>query len=260
MTLPPSVILPVGVSSKTITLTPLANTNLHDARGAQAQVLPGAGYTVGVFSNASITIYPSQTPAGTGLTRLSITPTPARPTPAAPTSTRPTSSSPGVDTNVDFTWGTTTPFANNGYFCVRWLGQVQPQYSETYYFVANTDDGVKLWVNDQLIIDAWTNKSASDVTGTINLQGGVRYNLKMEYYQATSSDGGASFLVQPQPVQAGDPDQPPLPDQRHPIRHGVDQPADARLASSTSRSASRWSGANSATCVHRRAVAARAEL
>src|ERR1019366_7400416 len=66
--------------------------------------------------------------------------------------------------------------------------QVQPQYSETYYFDANTDDGVKLWVNDQLIINAWTNKSASDVIGTIDLQGGIRYDLKMEYYQTTSSD------------------------------------------------------------------------
>ena len=93
-----------------------------------------------------------------------------------------------MDTNVDFTWSTNTPFANKGYFCIRWLGQVQPQYSETYYFVANTDDGVKLWVNDQLIIDAWTNKSASDVTGTIALQAGVRYDLKMEYYQNTGSD------------------------------------------------------------------------
>ena len=92
-----------------------------------------------------------------------------------------------MDTNVDFTWSTTTPFANSGYYCIRWLGQVQPQYSETYYFVANTDDGVKLWVNDQLIVDAWTNKSASDLTGTINLQGGVRYNLKMEYYHATGT-------------------------------------------------------------------------
>ena len=69
---------------------------------------------------------------------------------------------------------------------------MQPQYSETYYFVANTDDGVKLWVNDQLIVDAWTNKSASDITGTINLQGGVRYNLKMEYYHANGTATAAA--------------------------------------------------------------------
>jgi uncharacterized protein (DUF1800 family) len=64
---------------------------------------------------------------------------------------------------------------------------VQPQYSEKYFFVANTDDGVKLWINDVLIIDNWAGKSASDLTGTINLQAGVRYNIKMEYFQGTGS-------------------------------------------------------------------------
>src|SRR5207249_7618947 len=94
-----------------------------------------------------------------------------------------------VDSNVDFNWGTTNylPITNAGYYTVRWTGQVQPQYSETYYFVANTDDGVKLWVNDQLIIDSWIVKGASDVTGSINLQAGVRYNIKMEYFQQTGS-------------------------------------------------------------------------
>src|SRR6185436_18616007 len=75
--------------------------------------------------------------------------------------------------------------------CVRWVGQVQPQYSETYYFVANTDDGVKLWVNDQLIIDSWITKSASDLTAKIDLQGGVRYNIKMEYFQNAAGSAGA---------------------------------------------------------------------
>ena len=185
--LPRSVILPVGVTSKAITLMPIANTNRLTPAVAQLNVLPGTGYTVGAFNSASITIFPSQTSAGTGLTGYYYTNS---------SSTYASSSNfnaanlkfTRVDTNIDFTWGTTTPFANNGYFCVRWVGQVQPQYSETYYFDANTDDGVKLWVNDQLIINAWTNKSASDVIGTIDLQGGIRYDLKMEYYQTTSSD------------------------------------------------------------------------
>ena len=184
--LPRSVILPVGVSSKTILLTPRANPSLMAPVVAMLKVQPGPGYTVGVFSNASVTIYPSQTPSGTGLSGSYYTNSSfsyasnANFNPANWRFTR-------VDTNIDFTWGTTTPFANNGYFGVRWMGQVQPEYSETYYFVANTDDGVKLWVNDQLIIDAWTNKTVSDLTGTISLQGGTRYNLKMEYYQATGS-------------------------------------------------------------------------
>lgn len=184
--LPRSVILPAGASAKTITLVPRANLSLLAPAVATLNVLPGPGYTVSVFSNASITVYPSPTPAGTGLTGYYYTNSSATYASSANFNAANLRLS-RVDTNVDFTWSTANPFTNSGYFCIRWLGQVQPQYSETYYFVANTDDGVKLWVNDQLIIDAWTNKSASDLTGTINLQGGVRYNLKMEYYQATGS-------------------------------------------------------------------------
>jgi hypothetical protein len=186
--LPRSVIVPAGTTSKAITLLPRANTNLLAPVVATLNVLPGTGYTVSTFGNASITIYPSPTPTGTGLTGYYYTNASSTYSSGAnfnAANLRITR----VDTNVDFTWSTSSPFANGGYFCIRWLGQVQPQYSETYYFVANTDDGVKLWINDQLIIDAWTNKSASDITGTINLQGGVRYNLKLEYYQATGSAG-----------------------------------------------------------------------
>jgi hypothetical protein len=186
LVLPRSVILPAGVGSKTIPLTPKANPNRLVPAVAMLTVQPGPNYTVGPFSSAAITIYPSSTPAGTGLTGDYYTNSSS--TYSSSTNFNPANKMfTRVDTNIAFSWNTSTPFPNNGYFCVRWTGQIEPQYSETYYFVATTDDGVKLWVNDQLIIDAWTNKSSSDITGTINLQGGVRYDFKMEYYQNTGS-------------------------------------------------------------------------
>jgi len=48
---------------------------------------------------------------------------------------------------------------NATYFGVRWQGQVQPQYSETYYFDVVADDGVMLWVNGQLVISSWSKVS-----------------------------------------------------------------------------------------------------
>ena len=33
-------------------------------------------------------------------------------------------------------------------FSVRWTGQVQPQFTETYTFYTQSDDGVRLWVNN----------------------------------------------------------------------------------------------------------------
>jgi hypothetical protein len=73
-------------------------------------------------------------------------------------------------------------------FSVCWTGQVQPLYSETYTFKTTSDDGVRLWVNGQQIIDNWTNHAPTDDTGTIALSAGVKYDITLEYYE---NGGGA---------------------------------------------------------------------
>ncbi len=177
-----SVFFPAGSSAQTVSVIPLANTNRTTPVVATVAVLPGTGYTLGAASAGSIVIYPSATPAGTGLSgqyyKNSSTTysSSANFNPTNLVMTR-------VDPTIDFIWGSlTNPIANNGLYSVRWTGQVQPQYSETYTFDANTDDGVRLWVNDQLIIDGWTAHGASDSVGTIPLQAGVNYDLRMEYF------------------------------------------------------------------------------
>jgi hypothetical protein len=89
-----------------------------------------------------------------------------------------------MDPTIDFNWGAGAPIAGIGAntFSVRWTGQVQAQYSESYTFTTRSDDGVRLWVNDQLVVDNWTDHSATDDSGTISLVKGQRYALKMEYY------------------------------------------------------------------------------
>ena len=55
---------------------------------------------------------------------------------------------------------------------------------------------MKLWVNGQLLIDKWVNQGATDWIGAINLQAGVLYDIRMEYYQATGNGEAQSLLVQ----------------------------------------------------------------
>lgn len=186
--LPGSVTLPAGASSRTVLLTPLANTNLAVPVMAQLNVLPGSGYTLGTESNASVVIYPSATAAGSGLlgqyfTNSSTTYTNAKNfNPTNLFLTR-------LDPIVDFVWTNgTSPNLSNGAYSVRWTGQVRPQYSETYVFDVRSDDGCRLWVNDQLLIDKWQFQGVTDQTGAISLQAGVRYNLRLEYLQT----GGAA--------------------------------------------------------------------
>jgi len=198
-----TVSLPPGVSSAPIYVTPLANANLLSPVVAKVTLNPGAGYTVGTPNNASVLIYPSQTPSGTGLTAQYYTN--ANATYANIANFNPTNLIiTRTDTNIDMIWSPINlpPTGSSNYFCVRWTGQVQPQYSDTYFFIARTDDGLKLWVNDQLIINNWVTKNASDVTGSINLRAGVRYNIRMEYFQITGgTEAHLSWYSQSQALQ-----------------------------------------------------------
>ncbi len=100
-------------------------------------------------------IYPSPIPKGTGLTGRYYTNSST--TYSSPSNFNPTNLAiTRVDSVVDVVWTTNSyPITTNGRYTISWVGQVQPEFSETYTFLANTGDGVKLWVNDRLLVDKW---------------------------------------------------------------------------------------------------------
>ncbi|MBE9028497.1 DUF4347 domain-containing protein [filamentous cyanobacterium LEGE 11480] len=96
-----------------------------------------------------------------------------------------------VDSTVDFNWGSGSPASGIGVntFSVVWTGQVQAIYDETYTFFTTTDDGVRLFVNGQPVIDQFQDQGPTLVNGTpIALQAGEKYDIRMEYYE---NGGGA---------------------------------------------------------------------
>ena len=95
-----------------------------------------------------------------------------------------------IDPTVNFDWGggSPDPLIGADHFTVRWTGSVQPQFSETYTFTTTTDDGVRLYVDGQLIIDQWVDQGPTPVSGQINLVAQQRYDIAMEYYE---NGGGA---------------------------------------------------------------------
>jgi hypothetical protein len=90
-----------------------------------------------------------------------------------------------TDESVNFDWKRGAPVAGVGAdtFSVRWTGQVLAQYDETYTFSTTTDDGVRLWVNNQLVVNAFQDQAATEKSGTIRLEAGKKYDIKMEYYE-----------------------------------------------------------------------------
>ncbi|MEH1980211.1 MAG: PA14 domain-containing protein, partial [Nostoc sp.] len=89
-----------------------------------------------------------------------------------------------TDPTVNFNWGDGSPDPSVGAdtFSVRWTGQVEAKYSETYNFYTTADDGVRLWVNGQQIINQFVDQSATEYSGSIALVAGQKYDIKLEYY------------------------------------------------------------------------------
>ena len=64
-----------------------------------------------------------------------------------------------VDPFVNFDFGEGSPASGVApdTFSVRWTGRVQAPYSEAFTFYTRSDDGVRLWINNQQVINNWTN-------------------------------------------------------------------------------------------------------
>ncbi|MEH2125138.1 PA14 domain-containing protein [Nostoc sp.] len=90
-----------------------------------------------------------------------------------------------IDPTVNFNWGAGSPNASidADTFSARWTGQVEAKYSETYKFYTTADDGVRLWVNGQQIINQFIDQPATESSGSIALVAGQKYDIKLEYYE-----------------------------------------------------------------------------
>jgi len=78
------------------------------------------------------------------------------------------------------------------YFSARWTGTVTPPKTGYYDFVTQCDDGLRLYVNDKLIIDQWYSHDKEYRYGTIKLEAAKPYKIKVEYYEEI---GGAAMRL-----------------------------------------------------------------
>jgi hypothetical protein len=92
-----------------------------------------------------------------------------------------------IDADVNFKWSKpkSQPIAgiDHNTFSARWSGSVRAAYSETYTFTVAADDGARLWVNGELLVDRWSSKRAFKASGSIALEAGKLYDIQLEYRQ-----------------------------------------------------------------------------
>lgn len=70
---------------------------------------------------------------------------------------------------------------------------MQPQFSEPYTFSTTADDGLRLFVNGQLLINDWVNQAATVESNTITLKAQQLYNIELDFYY--SNDNGAQVSL-----------------------------------------------------------------
>ena len=106
-----------------------------------------------------------------------------------------------TDAQVNFNWNGVAPdpaiYSNQ--FSVRWSGWLLPRYSETYTLTTATRDGVRLWLNDQLVINNWVSGAQTN-TCTVALTAGKLAKIRMESFN--SSGNGLAQLSWSSPSQA----------------------------------------------------------
>lgn len=87
------------------------------------------------------------------------------------------------DPAIDFDWveGSPDPRIPVDRFSARWTRQLQ--FVEGYYrFVLSADDGVRLWIDGQLVADEWRDGVLTDHMVDVYLAGG-QHSLRLEYYE-----------------------------------------------------------------------------
>ena len=95
-----------------------------------------------------------------------------------------------TDATVDFSlgFGTPDPLINSETFSVRWVGQVTAPVTGNYVFVTQSDDGVRFWLGDQLLIDNFTpHPLTENRSAVVALVAGQSYDLRLEYFELTAN-------------------------------------------------------------------------
>ncbi|TGE09573.1 PA14 domain-containing protein [Hymenobacter fodinae] len=97
-----------------------------------------------------------------------------------------------TDPTIDFNW-TVGPngahFVSPGpgvpgeWFSVRWVGHIYAPVTGFYTFQIATDDGMRVWIGGDKVLDSWNDQPVTISTTHLKMQAGSYYSLRVEYYQ-----------------------------------------------------------------------------
>ena len=102
------------------------------------------------------------------------------------------------DSEINFNWGRNPPDPGvpADYFSVRWT-RIFNFEGRVYRFSSQADDGIRVYVDDNLIIDEWHPATPLMYTADVNLVAGP-HTLRVEYYEGVA-DAYILFKFEPLP-------------------------------------------------------------
>jgi beta-glucosidase len=93
-----------------------------------------------------------------------------------------------TDKNVDFWWNDKpAEEINKDMFSVRWTGVVKAPKTGEYFFDITSDDGVRFYFEDELLINDWNDHAALTNSVNVKMERGKTYNIKLEFYENLGS-------------------------------------------------------------------------
>ncbi len=96
-----------------------------------------------------------------------------------------------VDSDINFRWDDgESPDAAIGddNFSVRWTGTFTPRKSGTYRFQTFSDDGVRLWIDGEKVIDNWTDHAITfDISPCLEFESDTAREIRLEYYESRAA-------------------------------------------------------------------------
>lgn len=100
-----------------------------------------------------------------------------------------------TDATVNYNWkftGSPAAALPAETFSSRWTGTVEAPFSENYTFTTLSDDTIRLWIDDRLVIDNTTPHGPAIDKATVPLTAGHRHAIKVEH---TEQGGEASMKL-----------------------------------------------------------------
>jgi hypothetical protein len=100
-----------------------------------------------------------------------------------------------LEQNINFAWGIGSPASSIApdSFSASYTGELSAPSNGLYTLYATADDGVRLSINNQTVLNDFSNHTARTSSGRVTLVANKRVPLKLEYYEAS---GGASLKLE----------------------------------------------------------------